>query len=175
MDTLPGNRQSCFELYGFDVIIDQDLKPWLLEVNVLPSMSSSSMFDKRVKTTVICDLLTLVGIRGYDKKKVHEDQDFEKPVDKKSYSSIKLIPKAFKGNEKLTMDEYNLIADQEDEFSRKGNFSRIFPLAANVDYYEKFFLSARYHNKILWAYLRGGTAGQELLGKVFKRVYSHNL
>jgi tubulin polyglutamylase TTLL4 len=58
-------------LYGFDILIDEDLKPWLLEVNVLPSLSSSSPFDKIVKTLLICDVLTLVGVRGYDKKKVH--------------------------------------------------------------------------------------------------------
>jgi tubulin polyglutamylase TTLL4 len=132
------------------------------------------MFDKKIKTTVICDVLTLVGVRGYDKKKVHEDPDFEKPIDERTYSSAAKVPKAFKGGEKLTMDEYNLIADHEDEFSRKGNFSRVFPLAANVDYYEKFFETPRYHNKILWGYLRGGQNGQDMLNKVFKRVYTHN-
>jgi tubulin polyglutamylase TTLL4 len=63
----PGNRQSCFELYGFDVLIDESLKPWLLEVNVFPSLSSSSPFDKIVKSQLICDVFTLIGIRGYDK------------------------------------------------------------------------------------------------------------
>ncbi len=66
------------------------------------------------------------------------------------------IPRVFSGNEDLTLDEVNLLADHEDEFSRKGGFSRIFPLAANVDYYEKFFETPRYHNRLLWAYLRGG-------------------
>ena len=63
----PGNRQSCFEIYGFDVLIDESLKPWLLEVNVFPSLSSSSPFDKIVKSQLICDVFTLIGIRGYDK------------------------------------------------------------------------------------------------------------
>lgn len=71
LNKAPGSRNTCFELYGFDVLIDKNLKPWLLEVNVLPSLSSSSPFDKMIKTMLICDVLTLVGIRGYDKKKVH--------------------------------------------------------------------------------------------------------
>jgi len=54
---------SCFEMYGFDILIDNDLKPWLLEVNVCPSLSSGSPLDKRIKTKLAADTLTLVGLR----------------------------------------------------------------------------------------------------------------
>ena len=67
----PTSRNNCFEVYGFDIMADDKQKPWVLEVNVLPSLSSSSPFDKRIKTMLICDALTLIGIRGYDKSKFH--------------------------------------------------------------------------------------------------------
>ena len=54
-------RNVCFELYGFDILIDSKLRPWLLEVNVCPSLSSSSPLDKQIKTTLLCDIFHLVG------------------------------------------------------------------------------------------------------------------
>ena len=62
-------RNLCFEIYGFDILLDSKLKPWLLEVNISPSLSSSSPLDKKIKTMLICDVLNLVGVCAYDRKK----------------------------------------------------------------------------------------------------------
>ena len=57
----------CFELYGYDVIIENQesrLKPWLLEVNGSPSLSSTGEADYKMKTAVIDDTLTVVDMDG---------------------------------------------------------------------------------------------------------------
>lgn len=71
-----------FELYGFDVILDQNLKPMLLEVNVLPSLSSSSELDKKIKTALMCDTFNLIGVVPYRRRL------FEKEINQKNWEKF---------------------------------------------------------------------------------------
>ncbi|XP_032705902.1 tubulin polyglutamylase TTLL5-like isoform X6 [Lontra canadensis] len=49
------------ELYGFDVLIDSTLKPWLLEVNLSPSLACDAPLDLKIKASMISDMFTVVG------------------------------------------------------------------------------------------------------------------
>jgi hypothetical protein len=48
-------RTNCFEIFGFDILIDSDLKPWLLEVNLSPSLVPDSPLDMTIKTQLLVD------------------------------------------------------------------------------------------------------------------------
>ncbi|GAB0087278.1 TTLL4 [Sergentomyia squamirostris] len=47
------SKYNCYELFGFDVLLDSDLVPWLLEVNISPSLHSSSPLDLHVKAPLV--------------------------------------------------------------------------------------------------------------------------
>lgn len=55
------NLYNGYELFGFDIILDAEFKPWLLEVNISPSLHSSSPLDLAVKGPMIKELLNIVG------------------------------------------------------------------------------------------------------------------
>ncbi|KAF8057854.1 ttll6 [Scenedesmus sp. PABB004] len=52
----------CFEILGFDVLLDEALSPWLLEVNHSPSFAIDSPLDRAIKEQLIVDALTLVRV-----------------------------------------------------------------------------------------------------------------
>ena len=56
------NDKRCFELYGFDVMLDANLKPWLIEINGSPSMTANTAADKRMKNGLLDDTLTIINL-----------------------------------------------------------------------------------------------------------------
>ncbi len=52
----------CFELLGFDIIINDDLEPILLEINYTPSFSTDTPLDWNIKKSLIKDALVIMQV-----------------------------------------------------------------------------------------------------------------
>ncbi|KAI5706334.1 hypothetical protein M8J75_007078 [Diaphorina citri] len=131
---------NCFELYGFDILIDSDLKPWLLEVNLSPSLGCDTPLDTRLKSAMLADTLTLVGIPALDPmlrhnstkrspflssshtqngRRVHSADSLPGARGKRSSSRPPSSP--------LSPDEARIVKWARAQFERRGGFIRIFP------------------------------------------------
>lgn len=57
--------KHCFELYGYDIMISSDLKPWLIEVNASPSLTANTPSDYDLKFALLDDTLTILDFEKY--------------------------------------------------------------------------------------------------------------
>lgn len=125
---------NLYQLYGFDVLIDDNYKPWLLEINTAPHLDTYNKITFINKSKLIADIMNLVGIVIFN----HQD---EKPFDEADCEYKNRIERA--------------IEDSICEWTRpKGDFIRIFPLKDNVDYYSKFMQNPDEINKLWWKYIK---------------------
>ncbi|KAL9642227.1 hypothetical protein ABK040_007228 [Willaertia magna] len=128
------HRNTCFELYGFDVMIDKHLKPWLIEVNIMPSLAVSSLLDKRVKVSVLSEMFHVLGITPYSRS---------------NYDAEKKSKLEYYGNSTSAKEKY-ILHDSEDELARTHHFKRIYPpLEGNPARYEHLFAEPKPFNTLL--------------------------
>ncbi|KAK0411426.1 hypothetical protein QR680_005648 [Steinernema hermaphroditum] len=57
-------NKHCFELFGYDILVDANLKPWLLEVNASPSLTASSQEDYEMKFRVLNHMLDILDLEN---------------------------------------------------------------------------------------------------------------
>lgn len=56
----------CFEILGFDIMLDAGLQPWVIEVNHSPSLHCDAPLDQRIKEQVVRESLVLGCIEAED-------------------------------------------------------------------------------------------------------------
>ena len=90
---LPLKGSQCFEILGFDIMLDSKLKPWVLEVNHSPSFSCDSPLDEAIKSRVILDGLGLLNVskkslkRDLKAKSIHRLQNSDDSLKQKMGNS----------------------------------------------------------------------------------------
>ncbi|NWV34355.1 TTLL4 polyglutamylase, partial [Grantiella picta] len=161
----------CHELFGFDIMLDENLKPWILEVNISPSLHSNSPLDVSIKGQMIRDLLNLAGFvlpsmdsvasgtqtRNGSTCSLGSALKKPKPVVSEHVRAEKMKAAYYLMQKKpdqdfyssvldiLTPDDVRVLVETEDEYSRRGQFERVFPSHISMRYLH-FFEQPRYFN-----------------------------
>ncbi|NWS17870.1 TTLL5 polyglutamylase, partial [Pachyramphus minor] len=194
------HRGSCFELYGFDVLIDDTLKPWLLEVNLSPSLACDAPLDLKIKASMLSDMFTLVGFVCQDpgqrssraiyhsaesaRRNPYQKMQRTRPL---SASDAEVKSSMPLGREKatakhsssvvgLSMEEIKVLRRVKEENDRRGGFIRIFPTPLTWDLYGSFLEHKTSMNYMLATRLfkdRAGPSGR--LDMRMEAVDSHAL
>jgi len=60
----------CFEILGFDIIIDNKGKPLLLEVNHAPSFNVDTALDSNVKKNLLIDTFKILNCTVKEKNHI---------------------------------------------------------------------------------------------------------
>jgi tubulin polyglutamylase TTLL6/13 len=63
-------NNMCFEILGFDILIDKTGKPWLLEVNHAPSFNCDTALDSEVKKNLVHDTFNLLNATVQEKNEI---------------------------------------------------------------------------------------------------------
>ncbi|XP_066492312.1 tubulin polyglutamylase TTLL13 isoform X2 [Tiliqua scincoides] len=126
---------ACFEILGFDILLDRKLKPWLLEVNHSPSFTTDSRLDREVKDALLCDAINLINLRACDKKKVLEE---DKRRVKERLLQAHQPPREARREQMESSQAAWLAQAEKYEDSHLGGYRRIFP-ACGTEKYTPFF------------------------------------
>ncbi|XP_052098042.1 tubulin polyglutamylase ttll6-like isoform X7 [Mytilus californianus] len=127
---------ACFEILGFDILLDRKLRPQVLEVNHSPSFNTDSELDREIKGALVMDSLNLVNFGACDRRKCIEEE--------KKRIKDRLMGR---GTKKESKEELEMAQTQYQEYLERyennhmGNFRRIFPNSGS-EKYEKFFHSS---------------------------------
>merc|ERR1719198_33806 len=65
-----GHHPNCFELFGYDVLIDDQLNAHLIEVNSSPALTRHNELDYDVKHAVVADTIHLAAGPSFDREKL---------------------------------------------------------------------------------------------------------
>ena len=143
---------SCYKLFGVDIFLDDNLKPWLLELNNFPSLEDQSL-DRHVNEPMIAEMFNIAGFHYTAKPKSKQKealkskynhihfQEFDPKLYSREKSEEQKEKEEYYTQESLTLEDYIELADEknltardiqiliryEEELNQCNGFSRIFP------------------------------------------------
>ncbi|KAG5491396.1 hypothetical protein JIQ42_01297 [Leishmania sp. Namibia] len=156
--------RNCFELFGLDLMADDNLKVRLLEVNIMPSLATGSPLDKAVKSRMLSHLLTLVRVIPYRRDSqldpnnaegIYVPRGIQRQAGERTYkfgmhpfsnSRIMERPLLASFNDPSNEDsflskaELLMLHEYEEELQCAGGYRCIYPVGNTVNRYLPYFV-----------------------------------
>ena len=171
LQTLNGRDKCCYEVFGFDMLLNESLYVYLIEVNIYPSMATGSPLDKRIKQTMIADALQIKGVPVPGKATAGASHSHGGTPDSKlpgsnSGSNVggkrktmtakqrrEVLRRRLKTGRlgKFSGEDLAVIKESAAEFARAAatNYDIAFPSARSIRRLAAFFITPRYNNTLL--------------------------
>eukprot|EP00792_Barthelona_sp_PAP020_P007089 TRINITY_DN3103_c0_g2_i2.p1 TRINITY_DN3103_c0_g2~~TRINITY_DN3103_c0_g2_i2.p1 ORF type:complete len:895 (-),score=183.00 TRINITY_DN3103_c0_g2_i2:695-3379(-) len=169
-----GNRTDSFgsfEILGFDILLKEDLKPMLIEVNHSPSFRCDTPLDHNIKFNLINDCMKMLclsvkqkrkaimeqrrkfqsrilgevdeNLLENDKKKKKKLNDDERERDEDFLANYYFNPQTFIEKHPQFSATLPSITRQREEYQKKGGWRLLYPLKTNSTFYNQFFIISR--------------------------------
>jgi hypothetical protein len=156
------HRNVCFEVFGFDLMLDTNLRAWLIEVNTGPSLGAqaSAHIDRKVKFPMVADMLNLIGLTPYDREVFEREEEAKRHArltglgeqeSRVRHRDVRDAQDAvFRGLAPEELPE--IVREAEAELGRKGRFHRVFPVPEDPSRFLDLFDAPRYNTTLICRY-----------------------
>ncbi|KAH7698852.1 tubulin-tyrosine ligase [Aphelenchoides avenae] len=174
---------TCHELFGMDILVDEMLRPWLLEMNISPSLHSQTAVDVSVKAPLAKDVLNMCGLPFPPSEDVDTMADsyrvkhfYAYKTREHLFKEVEHLEHFVQHNEirgdilnELTDADVRCLIEFEDELVRRGAFELVYPLGPATYQYLTYINKQTYFNLLLSEWQRfqvdGRQAGVGILEK----------
>ncbi|OHT05753.1 Tubulin polyglutamylase ttll-4 [Tritrichomonas foetus] len=174
------HRHTSYEMYGIDILLDEKLNPYVMEINISPSMNGDSKLDQSIKKRLLHDLIQMAriidcnpfsrdpcpGIRLYD-------QECRQSLTTERINDV--VNKKVNPWDSPIFLDYRIVRDFVEEKEIQTGFRRIFPKRKTMDDFYRYFDKVIYDDIVLHDYV--SLSKEERYGVLTKswEVYSNSM
>jgi len=178
---------KCYKLFGVDIILDDKLKPWLLELNNFPSLEPN-LLDRHVNEPMIAEMFNIVGFHVPNHLNEKKRKNLVEKYNLEDYNEN--YPEFYSSNcvhnneetkenlpptvsDDVLQGKYlRIILRAEEELEASNNFIRLLPAQDSAEYL-KFSENFLPYDKLLNAweirYSEDRSKGREVLKNLCSR------
>ena len=153
------HRHTSYEMYGLDILLDENLKPYVMEVNISPAMNGDSRLDRTIKRRLLYELYQMARFIDCDCDSRNpcpgiELYDFfcELSVDDDRIKNVE--NHKIKPWDNPALLDYRIARDFIEEKYIKTGFKRIFPKRKTMDDFYECFDKVEYEDIVLHDFVK---------------------